>query len=263
MVCPGTTHTSVGITGVDHSWCAMKQECCYGSFSSLSPPFRSSLACYCYKHRRAGLHSRADPSIQWILPLCSNFFFFFSSHTSPIVKLILCPHKLLLWTRTVFLTYLTLRITLSTWQASASTRLTSYSCFHCISEKQEAPVYQHHTSFRASYKAHQKAIWIFPLVLVGFSYKLHSFQGTTHPYTSPTMVRIMGFIGYPVKTLHYIWRFKHLYFPQSYRVVWRSSSKVSTVLTCQLVCLGIFLKKYFLKICVCNKVGGHVLKAYY
>lgn len=102
MVCPGTTHISAGITGVDHSWCAMKQECCYGSFSSLSPPFRSSLACYCYKHRRAGLHSRADPSIQWILPLCSNFFFFFSSHTSPIVKLILCPHKLLLWTRAVF-----------------------------------------------------------------------------------------------------------------------------------------------------------------
>lgn len=124
-----------------------------------------------------------------------TFFFFFSSHTSPIVKLILCPHKLLLWTRTVFLTYLTLSITLSTWQASASTRLTSYSCFHCISEKQEAPVYQHHTSFRASYKAHQKATSIFPLVLVGFSYKLHSFQGTTHPYTSPTTVRIMGLIG--------------------------------------------------------------------
>lgn len=128
---------------------------------------------------------------------------FFFSHTSPIVKLILCPHKLLLWTRAVFLTCLTLSITLSTWQASASTHLTSYSCFHCISEKQEAPVYQHHTFFRASYKAQQKAIRIFPLVLVGFSCKLHSFQGTPHPYTSTT-VSIMDLIGYPVKTLHYI-----------------------------------------------------------
>lgn len=51
----------------------------------------------------------------------------------------------------------------------------TFLSFHGISEKQEAPTHQHCTSFKASCEAHQKAIAIFLLVLVGFSYRLHSF----------------------------------------------------------------------------------------
>lgn len=113
-----------------------------------------------YKHWRE-LHSRGDPAVQSVLLLCTYLFF---SHTSTIVRFAQWPHKLLHWTRDML-------------GSCLNSLDPTFLSFHCISEKQEAAAHKHHTSFRAWCEAHQKATGIFLLVLVGFSYRLHSFQG--------------------------------------------------------------------------------------
>lgn len=105
-----------------------------------------------------------------VLLLCTDVFF---SRTSPIVTFILWPQKTLGLDKGYFSHQQHhLKHTLGSWLNSLDL---TFLNFLCISEKQEALTHQHHTSSRAWCEAHQKAIGIFLLVLVGFSYRLHSF----------------------------------------------------------------------------------------
>lgn len=162
-MCPGTTLTSAVITGLDHSWCALKQ--CCSPFPSGHPlhVVATSIAelnctaeliqlykkCFVVMHKFIfqpyQSHSQVHPMATQALALDKGCF----SHQQHHLK-----HMLGSCLNSLDLTFLS---------------------FHCISEKQEAPAHQHRTSFRAWCEAHQKAIGIFLLVLVGFSYRLHSF----------------------------------------------------------------------------------------
>lgn len=165
-----TTLVSAGTTGLEYSWCAAKRECCYSSFRDPSGHpsghplyiFATSIGEICT--------TELIQMYKTVLLLFTDLFF---SHTSPIPGLLSGHTKLLLRTRDVLLNNsITFKDTLGSCFNSLDPTFLS---FHCISEKQEAAAHKHHTSFRAWCEAHQKATGIFHLVLVGFSYRLHSF----------------------------------------------------------------------------------------
>lgn len=164
-MCPGIILTSAGITGLDHRWCALKQEEGCSAFPSCDPlqvvaTSTAELNCAAeliqlYKKSSAVMqkfifqpyhsHRGVYPLATQTLALDKGCF----SHQQYHLK-----HMFGSCLRSLELTFLS---------------------FNCISEKQEAPIQQHHTSFRAWHEAHQKAIGIFLLVPVGFSYRLYLF----------------------------------------------------------------------------------------
>lgn len=127
-------------------------------------PFRSPLAYFCYKHWRE-LHSRADPAVQKSFAVTHRFIFQpYQSHSQvyPMATQAFALDKGCFSQQ---------QHLLKDMLGSCLNSLDpTFLSFHCISEKQEAATHKHHTSFRAWCEAHQKAIGIFLLVLVGFSY---------------------------------------------------------------------------------------------
>lgn len=120
-ICPWTTLTSAGTTSLDHSWCAPKQEHRCSPFRDPSGDpsghplhiFATSIGENCTAEL-IQLYKR-------VLLLRTDLF---SSHTSPIARFTQWPHKLLLWTRDVFLNSST---SLRTCWVPASTHLTQHS----------------------------------------------------------------------------------------------------------------------------------------
>lgn len=153
---------------LDHSWCAPKQGRCYSPLRDPSgDPSGHPLHVFATS---IGENCTAE-----LIQLYKKRGFYtdlFFSHISPMARFTQWPHKLALDKGCFPQQQHHLKDMLGSCLNSLDPTFLS---FHCISEKQEAAAHKHHASFRARREAHQKATGIFLLVLVGFSYGLHSF----------------------------------------------------------------------------------------